>query len=100
MTAVHIQEAISNGYQGVTDYLSAAGQWISRTVTDAGAFISSSASKAAEVAKPYFEHVKTFAEKNGDSIIVGVIAFIAGSILTTIFTNICNTFTSTSSPAP
>jgi hypothetical protein len=96
-----IQETISNGCQGFTAFCSSAAQWFGRMVTEAGVFISDTASKVAEAAKPYFEHVKTFAQKNGDSIIVGAIAFTLGSIITAAITNFfCSRSANTGSQAP
>lgn len=89
--SMRIQDALSNCCEGVKDFAFATADWIGKTVTATAAFIAEGVEKVAELVKPYFENLKTFAQENRDSILIAGIAFIVGAIGTAITTQLfCN----------
>lgn len=94
-----IQDACSNICEGAREFASAAGEWISKTVTTTSAYIGDIAHKVAEFARPYFENLKTFAQENKQSLLIAGVAFAVGSLLSAIIANVFCRGTNTTSPA-
>jgi len=86
--SMRIQDALSNCCEGIKEFASSAASWVGRTVSATGTFIGETASKVAEFVKPHFEHVKTFAQENRQSLIIAGFAFAVGAIATAIVTNV------------
>ncbi len=86
--SMRIQDALSNCCEGFKDFASSAVSWIGKTVTATGSFIVEGASKVAEFVKPHFEHIKTFAQENRQSILIAAIGFTVGAIASAVVTNV------------
>ena len=98
--SMRIQDALSNCCEGVKNFASSAASWIGKTVTAAGSFLIEGAQKIAEFVKPHFEHLKTFAQENKQSLIIAGVAFTIGAIVTAVITNVFNRGTETTPTAP
>lgn len=94
--SMRIQDALSNCCEGIKEFASSAVNWIGKTVTTIGSYLAEMAAKVAQFVKPHFEHLKTFAQENKQSIIIASIAFAVGAVLTTIVNNV---FCSNTQPA-
>lgn len=97
--SMRIQDALSNCCEGIKEFAFAAANWFGKTVSATGAFIAEIAAKVAEFIKPHFEHLKTFAQENKQSIIIAAIAFAIGAVLTAVITNVFCRGTGTPPPA-
>ena len=86
--SMRIQDAISNCCDGIKHAASSTANWIGKTVTTTGSFVIEGARKVAEVVKPHFESLKTFARDNKQSILITAIAFTVGAIATAIMTHL------------
>ena len=85
---MRVQDAFTNCCEGVKSFASSAVEWMGKTVSAIGAFIADGVKKIAEFVKPHFEHLKTFAQENKQSIIVAAVAFTVGAVLTAIITQV------------
>ncbi len=85
---MRIQDALSNCCEGIKDFASIAANWIGKTVSATGAFIAEIAAKVAEFVKPHFEHLKSFAQENKQSIVIAAVAFAVGAVLTAVIANV------------
>jgi hypothetical protein len=86
--SMRIQDAFTNCCEGVKVFASETGAWIGKIVSAIGEFISDGVRKSAEFIKPHFEHLKTFAQENKQSIIIASIAFAIGAVATAIITQV------------
>jgi hypothetical protein len=85
---MRIQDALSNCCDGAKSFASGAVEWMSKAVTATGAFIGDSARKVADFAKPHFENLKTFAQQNRESLVIGTIGVAIGAVVTAIIAQV------------
>lgn len=76
---MRIQDALSNCCEGIKEFASSAASWIGKSVSTVGNYITSTIAKVMEIAKPYFEQIKTFARENQQSLLVAAVAFAIGA---------------------
>lgn len=86
--SMRVQDALSQGCEGVKNFASSAATWFGKTVSAAGTFIADFMSKVAEFVKPHFENLKTFVHENKHNIILATVGFAVGAILATIIANV------------
>ena len=96
--SMRVQDTFSNCCAGIKDFFSATAAWIGKSVTTAGAYVMNGAKKAAEVAKPHLENMKTYAQQNKESVLIGAIAFTVGAIASALIYNVFCRGTNTPPP--
>lgn len=104
--AVTAQEAgtCSTIFQTISDTLSSAVEWGSKTVQTIGSTVADYAQKAAEYAKPHFDKLKDFVSENRGTILVAAIAAAVGAagyaIISSVFCSKATPAPATQTPAP
>lgn len=86
--SMRIQDTCSNCCEGIKDFASNTASWLSKTVSNIGAFIVEGAEKVAECVKPHFENLKTFCQENKESILIAAVAFVLGAVAYAIINNV------------
>ncbi len=98
--SMKIQDALSSCCKGIKEFASSAATWIGKSVTATGSFLSQTATKVAELAKPHFDHLKNLARENRQSLIIVGITSAVSVIATLIMTNLFSKATDPATPPP